>query len=326
MRVVLVLLIVVVLVQSLYIFVYKSYLSPVGDSNETGIFIVEEPDPQSVVSEKLKDEGYIKNSNAFNFIHDFIKPGRVIKPGGYRLRRNMNTWEVFEKVTADPDLAWVKITFCARKEQVGEIVGKALGWGEENLKRWNEINKFENTDYYEGVFYPDTYLLPKDETEAQIAARLIGRFNERISPLTGDFLNKNIPWTTGVNIAALIEREAGGVSDMKTISGVIWNRLESGMRLQIDATMQYTHGKREDGTWWGPISLEEKRKDSPYNTYLHKGLPPTPICSPGINAIEAALNPEDTDCLFYLHDSLQNIHCAKTYEEHKENIDKYLRF
>lgn len=88
--------------------------------------------------------------------------------------------------------------------------------------------------------------------------------------------------------------------------------------------MQYTLGKDKYGSWWGDINLLEKQKDSPYNSYLYKGLPPTPICSPNIDAIEAALNPAQTDCLFYLHDSGKQIHCSKTYAEHKVNIKKYL--
>jgi len=112
---------------------------------------------------------------------------------------------------------------------------------------------------------------------------------------------------------------------MHLISGIIWNRLNTGMPLQIDATMQYTRGKNSEGSWWGSVDIREKQSDSPYNTYLYKGLPPTPICSPGIDYIEAALNPEPTDCLFYLHDSTGQIHCAKTYTQHKLNILKYLQ-
>jgi UPF0755 protein len=85
-------------------------------------------------------------------------------------------------------------------------------------------------------------------------------------------------------------------------------------------------GKNANGKWWGSIDLAQKKSDSPYNSYLTKGLPPTPICSPNINAIEAALNPEETDCLFYLHDVYKEIHCAKTYKEHLANIEKYLKY
>ena len=144
------------------------------------------------------------------------------------------------------------------------------------------------------------------------------------APLSGKFMEKNIKWTTGLKIASLIAREAAGPQDMKIISGIIWNRLDTGMRLQIDATMQYTLGKNADGSWWGNIDLTEKQKDSPYNSYLHEGLPPTPICSPNIDAIGAVIDPTETECLFYLHDANGNIHCAKSYAQHLANIKKYL--
>ena len=165
--------------------------------------------------------------------------------------------------------------------------------------------------------------MPRDETAEVTAQRFVDRFNEKIAPLLDKFLAENMLWTTGVKIASLIAREAAGPEDAKIISGVIWNRLDQGIRLQIDATMQYTRGMI-DGRWWGNIDLAEKQKDSPYNTYLYKGLPPTAICSPAIEYIRAALEPAETECLFYLHDHDGQIHCAKTFEEHKENIQTYL--
>ena len=89
--------------------------------------------------------------------------------------------------------------------------------------------------------------------------------------------------------------------------------------------MQYTRGKKPDGSWWGSIDLAQENLDSPYNTYLYKGLPPTPICSPSMTSIETVLNPEQTDCLYYLHDKNREIHCAKTYAQHKQNILLYLQ-
>lgn len=236
----------------------------------------------------------------------------------------MNAWEVMNKITGRPDLAWVTVSGCQRKEQIGEKLAAVLGWSDETLKKWNIVYTSVSPEYFEGVYYPDTYLIPTDESGEQVAKRFIDRFNEKFAPLAEKYAAANIKWTTGLKIASLIAREAAGTTDMKVISGVIWNRLNIGMPLQIDATMQYTLGKKPDGPWWGVVDLAEKQNDSPYNSYLYKGLPPTPICSPNIAAIEAALNPEPTDCLFYLHDGDKQIHCAKTYEEHLANIRKYL--
>lgn len=104
---------------------------------------------------------------------------------------------------------------------------------------------------------------------------------------------------------------------MKLISGIIWNRIWSGMKLQIDATVQYAKGNEEDG-WWEQVNKGDTKIKSAYNTYLYPGLPPGAIANPGLAAIEAAFNPQKTACLFYLHDKNKQIHCARTYEEHKK--------
>ena len=95
------------------------------------------------------------------------------------------------------------------------------------------------------------------------------------------------------------------------------------MPLEIDATIQYVVG--EQGRWWRPVTLEEYKIESPYNTYLHKGKPPAPICNPGLAAIEAVIHDQSSDYFYYLHDENRRIHCAETYKEHLENIEKYLK-
>ena len=299
-------------------------LGPAGPSRQIEIFIVPQNKKDFDVVEALKEQNFIKNADAFQFLLDTFSEDKEIESGGYRLAKKMNAWQVLTKITNKQDLFWLTIYFCPRKEQVGEKLADVLGWSIEKINNWNDLYTDNNPEYFEGVYYPDTYLLPADETAAQIAQRLIDRFNENFAPLADEFLAQNIKWTTGLKIASLIAREAAGSEDMELISGIIWNRLNKNMRLQIDATMQYTLGKNINGGWWGKINLAEKQSDSPYNSYLHEGLPPTPICSPGIDAIKAVLNPEKTDCLYYLHDSSKQIHCAETYKEHEANIKKYL--
>ncbi|MFC1625865.1 endolytic transglycosylase MltG [Patescibacteria group bacterium] len=300
------------------------FLGPTRSSDQVEVFVVPQGKIDFDAVHELGEQKFIKSEGAFRFILDTFFIGKFIEPGGYRLGQNMNAWQVLKKVTAKPDLVWVTISFCARKEQVGEKLAEALGWNQEVLDEWSVLYKSDKSEYFEGVYYPDTYLIPTDESEVEVAQRFINRFNEKFTPLADEFIARNIKWTTGLKIASLIAREAAGTGDMKLISGIIWNRLDKGMLLQIDATMQYTLGKNEDGGWWGNINLDQKQSDSPYNSYRVKGLPPTPICSPSIDAIDAALNPEETECLYYLHDKGKEIHCAKTYEEHKENIEEYL--
>lgn len=300
-----------------------AFFGPLNNSKETIIFVVPQEQSNFNLSDSLFDQRLIKNKKGFEFLFNNFSKNKEIKSGGYKLSSNLNAWQVIKKLEGKQDLMWVNIYYCPRKEQVGEKLAETLDWDQEKLNKWN--NLFKNSEYYEGVFYPDTYLIPVNESVEQVAQRFIQNFETKFSTLSEDYVDKNIKWTTGLKIASLIAREAAGREDSKLISGIIWNRLNTDMRLQIDATMQYTLGKNENGSWWGSIDLDEKKKDSPYNSYKHEGLPPTPICSPNINFIEAVVNPEETDCIFYLHDQNRQIHCAKTYTEHKENISLYLQ-
>ena len=108
---------------------------------------------------------------------------------------------------------------------------------------------------------------------------------------------------------------------MRLISGIIWNRIFKGMKLQMDATLQYVKGNEAD--WWPQVTPDDKNIPSPYNTYLHTDLPPTPISNASLAAITAAYNPIKTSCLFYIHDKKGNIHCSATYVGQLANIKKY---
>lgn len=298
---------------------------PVSRESRPGVFAVPEQREGFDVVGKLEKEGYIRNVAAFRMLLWLFAWDKEIASGGYRLDPAMSVPVVMKTVTGQPQLVWVTTSGCLRKEQVGEMIGPKLGWNSEQLTTWNAVYAEDKPEWVEGVYFPDTYLLPRDEPVEAVARRFVDNFNAKLSPLLGEFVKQNIKWTTGLKIASLIQREAAGPEDMKLISGIIWNRLNTGMKLEIDATMQYTKGKKPDGSWWGGVDLAEKRRDSLYNTYLRKGLPPTPICSPGLDTIRAVLEPEETDCVFYLHDRNRQIHCAATYAGHLKNIRDYLR-
>lgn len=304
-------------------FAYNAYLGPTGKDTEVTFVVPQDTEGFEPVT-RLRKLGLIKSQSAFKLVMDNWAHTGKLKPGGYRLNKSMDAFALAKRIGGNPDMIWVGWGGCLRKEQIGEILAAKLNWSKEELAKWDTVYTDTKPEYFEGVYYPDTYLIPVDEKGDKIASRLINRFNEKFAPYAEPYMKANIRWITGLRIASLIAREAAGARDMHLISGIIWNRLNIGMPLQIDATMQYTAGKNSEGYWWGPIDIEEKEKDSPYNSYLNKGLPPTPICSPSIDYIEAALNPQETDCLFYLHDRNGNIHCSVTYEEHLQNIGKYL--
>lgn len=303
---------------------YMMNLLGAVDKNATEEIVIIKSDSADGAAKELEDSKYIKSFTVFNLAYNFLGNGKI-EPGGYYLSKKMNTLKVIDELNNGPDLKSITIPEGLRKEQIGERLQKLLGWSDEELEEWNNVYSENNTDYMEGVYFPDTYLIPVTETPTQIANRFINNFNENFRPYAEEAFEKNIQWTTALKIASLIQREAGGESDMKIISGVIWNRLNSDHLLQLDATIQYAKGKVGD-QWWSHVTGEDISSfDSPYNDYKYKGLPPTPIANPGLSAINAALDPEDTDCFFYLHDRSRRIHCSVTYEEHLENIEKYLK-
>lgn len=216
---------------------------------------------------------------------------------------------------AAADSDYVHIRAGLRKEEIADLLGKNLDWSKEQ--------KIAFAIAIEGKYYPGTYSIPSSGDEDILREVMLHRFKRQVVERYSTSTAKVIKLDVALKVASLIEREAGGKNDMRLISGVIWNRIFRDMPLGIDATLQYA--KATSSPWWPKVLSADKDIDSRFNTYIYKGLPPTPIASPGLAAIDAALNPKKTDCLYYLHDSARRIHCATTYGGHLKNIKKYLQ-
>lgn len=311
------------LVMGIFSLNFLLFKAPNPKSQKMEVFVVGLKNNEMEIIDKLFNQGFIRNKWAFNLALTYKNRHQKIEAGGYYLSKNMDVWEVIERLILGPEMRWVVIPEGLRKEEIGEIMAKTLGWSEKDLDDWNNLYTRTKYDYIEGVYFPDTYLIPVSEKNFETAQRMINRFNEKFALYFSLFTKKDIMWTTGLRLASIIQREAAGKNDMSLIAGILWNRLGKGMKLEVDATVQYARGKTNEG-WWAPIKPEDKKIDSSYNTYKYKGIPPHPISNPGLDAIEAVLNPEETDYLYYLHDPNKQIHCAKTFKEHQENILKYL--
>jgi UPF0755 protein len=156
-----------------------------------------------------------------------------------------------------------------------------------------------------------------------VAPLVINRFQDEILSRYPEEVAEQVALHDTLIIASLLEREAYDFEDMRFIAGVIWNRLFIDMNLQIDATLQYAKGAESKRTWWPKPVPNDKYIDSPYNTYQNAGLPPTPIANVSVDAVLAALNPRETECLYYFHDNDSVFHCSITYEEHVASLKKY---
>jgi UPF0755 protein len=222
---------------------------------------------------------------------------------------------------ANPNMKVVKVQEGMRKEEVAEVVGDKLNWNDNEKDFFVNLHIAFGRDNLEGMYYPKTYLIHKNEDPVGVGEQMLEELDKQMEKIEKKENNMVLNRETMLKIA-IIQREAGGKNDMATISGVIWNRLWDGMKLQMDATLQYAKGSEEDG-WWPRVRKDDKYIDSEYNTYLYNGLPPGPIANPGPAAIYAAYHPKKTSCYFYLHDREGRIHCSRTYKGHLENIERY---
>lgn len=225
---------------------------------------------------------------------------------------------------AGADIAFVNIRAGYREEEVARAFGSALGWtrAEEAafLKRVHE----EEPTLLEGEFVPGIYSVSGAATAPAVQQILHDRYREEVAERYDPEQEAILPLRDVLTIASLLQKETKDPGEMRLISGIIWNRLWTGMNLQIDATLQYAKADAGLSKEWWPVPVpDDKYIKSPYNTYRNGGLPPGPIANPSTEAIIAALNPRKTECMFYFHDSRGRMHCTETYAQHVALLRKY---
>ncbi len=224
---------------------------------------------------------------------------RFTIPEGYDLRRTADTLEEQSLINRE-----------AFFREIRE--GKFDYWFTTELK--------PGDNRLEGYLYPETYEIFVNATEHEIIDKMLSQFNK---VFTEEHIRRmkeqNLNLDEVMILASIIEREAVVSEDRPVISGVFKNRIEVGMPLQSCATVQYILGEQKP-----VLSVADTQIQSPYNTYIIKGLPPTPICSPGIESINAALWPEETEYLYFLAKGDGSHVFSKTYEEHLRNKAIYI--
>lgn len=207
-----------------------------------------------------------------------------------------------------------------RREQVVDNFGDIMKWNVRERATFEGIIVDTPPLLSDGKFYPGRYLVDKDATPESVARLVLGRFNREVAERYTSDVASLVPIETALTVASLLVREAAGEEDIREISGIIWNRVFIDMPLQIDATLQYAKGTNPHESWWPKVVPDDKYINSVYNTYENKGLPPSPIANAESAALIAALNPIDTECLYYFHNDDSEFFCSVTYEEHVEKL------
>ena len=212
-----------------------------------------------------------------------------------------------------------------REEQVADAFARELDWNTNQRSVFLKQLKVAEPIMGEGQFVPGVYAVRGLMAPGDVQIMLSEQFNHEIVARYSTSTEELVPLDDALTIASMLEKETSDPGEMRIISGIIWNRLWSGMNLQIDATLQYAKATNAKSikTWWPPVLPKDKYIKSPYNTYMNKGLPPGPIANPSTAAVLAALNPKKTDCIFYFHDKHGGFHCSPTYKQHVALLKKY---
>lgn len=259
----------------------------------------------SEVAEILEGAEVVRSGLAFRIAARLRGLTADIQAGRYELTTNMSVTEVLDALDRGPLVEdVVSVTFPEGLElpEVAQVAAENLGFDAQGFVKQANGGRYtlppylpEGSETVEGFLFPKTYDFALDSTPSQVIARLLGQFETEVRSLPWD--NAKVLGLTPyevVIVASMIEREARVPGDRAKVSAVIHNRLDEGMLLQIDATVQYAL-PGENRT----LTFDDLEYESPYNTYLHEGLPPTPVASPGLASLRAALKPADEAYLYY---------------------------
>jgi UPF0755 protein len=294
--------------------VWVAFSSP--QSFESGtVFSVVPGSSVQLVAGNLKTENIIRSSKLFQMILIMQSLEGSVVAGDYLFDNPVPLLHVVERITlGDFGMPQQSITIPEgyTVSQIGELVEeKGIGTQKEFITLAQQ---------YEGYLFPDTYRIHANMKIPELIERMRNQFNRKIEPLLSDIHDSDKTLDDIVIMASLIEREAITDAERPVVSGILWNRIRIGMPLQVDAPFLVYLGKTSS-----QLTLDDLRRPAPYNTYVNRGLPPTPIANPGLASLRAALYPEETSYLFYLHGKNGKIHYGRTHNDHIRNRNLYLR-
>jgi UPF0755 protein len=309
-------------------FAFWMVKSPYGPQGETFVDIAPHTGSQAI-GEMLEQKGVIRSRYGFELLRALagVRGSRSLKAGEYRFDHPVPMTEVYDQI-ARGEVYTVSLTIPEGYNifDIAQAVESAgLGSRDEFLaaeRKHTELiadwtaNSEHQPESLEGYLFPDTYHFAHHTRPEQMLAAMVKRFRVEtaVLGLTGD-----VPRV--VTMASLVEKEVSQDNERPLVAGVFMNRLAKGMTLATDPTVIYA--ALLENRWRGTIYASDLRSESPYNTYVHTGLPPGPICNPGVAALRAAIAPAKTDYLYFVSDAAGHSRFAATLKEHNTNVTEY---
>jgi len=296
----------------------------------SGIVLFEVEKGQSVraVADILKERGLIRKSAPLLVWYKLFYKSESIKAGEYALPAGRGAREVLEtllrgKIYLHPVTVAEGLTAA---ETVDVFLAASFGTPETfaaALADTSEVALMDpKADDLEGYLFPETYRFPKGATAAEILARMVSQFKDVFGPAArARAAEIGMTPRQAVVLASLIEEETSLAVEKPLVSAVFHNRLKAGMKLECDPTVIYA--LKRAGPFAGPLRKKDLKYESPYNTYLHQGLPPGPICNPGKDSLEAALHPAAADFLFFVARKEGGHTFSRTLKEHLAAVRAY---
>lgn len=315
------------------LFLYLDYQAgkPLSKDETSFTFVIEKGQKLKEIGKALEENGLVKDKNIF-ILYTFLKNlRRNFLPGKYELKKNLSLKEVINILTS-PSSQEKKITIIEGwdNNKIAEYLeGFFLFKKEDFLEKTRNVSFFEEKfDFLkderikslEGFLFPDTYRLKADSDPEEIIFKMLTNFNKKLDEnLRKEIKKRNKTLYEVIILASIIEKEVNRYEDKELVSDIFWRRLKYGIPLQADSTINYITRKNVRQATLGDIKI-----DSPYNTYKYKGLPPGPICNPGLDSIKAAIFPKENPYWYFLNLEDGTTLYSKTFNEHKAKKIKYL--
>ncbi|WP_307216510.1 endolytic transglycosylase MltG [Paenibacillus tundrae] len=312
---------------------------PLEASTEPIVFEIKSGTGTSKIAEQLQQEGLIRSGLAFKGYLKWKKQGSNFMAGTYSMNPGVSYEEIVNKLNSGEVVPEEMVKFTIPEgytvlQMADKLSEEGIVDRDEFIKLANDPSAFdvdiikdipvdEELRYVlEGYLFPETYELKKDSSTHDVMQRMLEEFQTKVNSipdLEKELQEKKLSLHELLTIASLVEREVVVDAERPLVAGVIYNRIHQDMKLEIDATVQYLLDKPK-----ARLLFKDLKVESPYNMYLNKGLPPGPIASPSLPSIQAALQPEASEYLFYVtkKDGSSEHLFAKTYKEHQQNIAK----
>jgi UPF0755 protein len=279
--------------------------------------LIEVPEDASFgeIAVLLEEKNVVSSSFVLRVFARLSGNDREVDAGTYLFETPQTVFAILARLSqGDHGLPLVRVTFPEgmSTREMGIVLSKTLAG-------FNETEWAGATKDLEGYLFPDTYNFFKDAPVEELIVRMQENFEERTKKLQEEAVTRAIRFEDMVTMASLIEKEANTEESRHIVSGILWSRIEAGVALQVDAVFPYIRGNPDHIP-----NGDDPELESPYNTYLNRGLPPGPITNPGLDALDAALHPTETDYFYYLTGTDGVMYYAEDFEGHKRNVELHL--